>query len=143
MYFIRKGKFGGEIIEWNEFNGFKMVSRTGFHVNNEVIKLITVMDKKLAHPFVEKKVMGKYNKLVPILTELIISDDDSGDSFREALNHIEKFRLEIKVKYRDFLKKKELELMSKQLSTLKKEAENRLIELREAYMTSKSSGKGK
>ena len=143
MYSVRKGQFGGEIIVWNEFKGFKMHSHKGFHINDEVIKYITIMNKKLAHPFVEAKVMNKYAKLVPLLTELIVSDDDTGDSFREALNHIEKFRLEIKNKYRDFLKKKELEFMSKQLSTLKKEAESRLIELHEAYVASKSSGKGK
>ena len=143
MYSVKIKKCSGDIIEWNEFNGFKMTSRKGFHINGEVIRIITVMDKKLAHPFVEAKVMGKYSKLVPILTELLVSDDDTGDSFREALNHIEKFRLEIKNKYRAFLMKKELEFMSKQLTTLRKEAEKRLIELHNAYTASKSSGKGK
>ena len=107
MYSVKEGNYGGEIIEWNEFNGFKMLSRKGFHINGEVIKIINVVDKTLAHPVVYKKVMGKYSDLVPVLTEMLISDDDSGDSFREALNHIEKFRLEIKNKYREFLKKKE------------------------------------
>lgn len=143
MYSVRRGQFSGEIIEWNEFNAFKMESRHGFHINGEVIRFIDVIDKKLAYPIVSKKVMGKYSKLIPVLTNLIISDDESGDPLREALNHIEKFRLEIKNKYRDFLKKKELEMMSKQLATLKKEAESRLLEIHEAYIASKSSGKGK
>lgn len=143
MYSVKEGYYGGEIIEWNEFNGFKMLSRKGFHINGEVIKIINVVDKTLAHPVVYKKVMGKYSDLVPVLTEMLISDDDSGDSFREALNHIEKFRLEIKNKYREFLKKKELELMSKQLTALKREAENRLLEIQESLLASKSNGKGK
>lgn len=143
MYTVKKKNSGGEIIEWNEFKGFPMVSRKGFRINGEVIKVINVVDKKLANGVVTKKVMGKYSKLVPVLTELVISDDETGDAFREALNHIEKFRLEIKVKYREFLKKKELELMSKQLTTLKKEAENRLIEIREEMVASRTSGKGK
>lgn len=143
MYTVKNEKWGGEIIEWNEFQGFPMTSRKGFNINGETIKVINVVDKKLANGPVTKKVMGKYSKLVPILTELIISDDESGESFREALNHIEKFRLEIKIKYRNFLKRKELELMSKQLTTLKKEAEKRLLEIREELIASKSSGKGK
>ena len=101
------------------------------------------MNKNLANGVVSKQVLKKYNKLIPLLTELLISDDDSGDSFREALNHIEKFRLEIKNKYRAFLKRKELEMMSKQLTLLKKEADRRMLEIHDAYLTMKTSGKGK
>ncbi len=143
MYTIKEIECSGEIIEWNEFKGFLMTSRNGFRINNEVIKKINVVSKKLASGPATKKVMKKYSALITILTDLIISDDETGDAFREALNHIEKFRLEIKVKYREFLKRKELELMSKQLATLKKEAENRLLEISEELLASKNNGKGK
>ena len=53
---------------------------------------------------------------------------------REALNQIEKFKLIIKNKYREFLNKKELELMSKQLVKLQKAANQRLLEKHESYM---------
>ncbi|MDO5393308.1 MAG: hypothetical protein Q4F33_01800 [Mycoplasmatota bacterium] len=143
MYAVKREKNSGEILEWNPFSYFLMSSRKGFSINGEIIKVINVVDKKLAIGPATKKVMNMYSKLVPLLTELIVSDDASGDSFREALNHIEKFRLEIKIKYREYLKRKELELMSKQLSTLKKEAEKRLLEIREEMIVSRMSGKGK
>lgn len=143
MYAVKRKKNSGEILEWNPFSYFLMSSRKGFSINGEIIKVINVVDKKLAIGPATKKVMNMYSKLVPLLTELIVSDDASGDSFREALNHIEKFRLEIKIKYREYLKRKELELMSKQLSTLKKEAEKRLLEIREEMLVSRTSGKGK
>jgi len=143
MYAVKREKNSGEILEWNPFSYFLMSSRKGFSINGEIIKVINVVDKKLAIGPATKKVMNMYSKLVPLLTELIVSDDASGDSFREALNHIEKFRLEIKIKYREYLKRKELELMSKQLSTLKKEAEKRLLEIREEMLVSRTSGKGK
>ena len=72
--------------------------------------------------------------LINLLTDLLVSDDDSGDSYREALNQIEKFRMEIKNKYRRYLKKNELEKMSKQLMTLKKEATKKIIELQNSYL---------
>ena len=46
-------------------------------------------------------------------------------------------------KLQRFLKRKELEMMSKQLTLLKKEADRRMIEIHDAYMAIKSSGKGK
>ncbi|MBQ3511340.1 MAG: hypothetical protein IJA30_03495 [Bacilli bacterium] len=126
-----------------ELSGFMMTSKKGFTVCEVLVKNLEIMNKNLANGVVTKQVLKKYNKLIPLLTELLISDDDSGDSFREALNHIEKFRLEIKNKYREFLKRKELEMMSKQLTLLKKEADRRMIEIHDAYLAMKTSGKGK
>ena len=82
-------------------DGFLMASkRKVFKINGAEIREIKVVNKKLANPLVYKKVLQKYNILINLLTDLLVGDDDSGDSYREALNQIEKFRLEIKNKYR-------------------------------------------
>lgn len=129
-----KGKLVDK-TELVELTGFMMASRSKvFKINGCDIREIKVINKKLANPLVSKKVLKKYNKLIAYLTELLVDDDDSGETFREALNQIEKFRLEIKVKYREFLKQKELEMMSKQLRTLQKEAKARLEEIKASYL---------
>lgn len=136
--FIADGVFLSQLV------GFVMPSRkNGFSIGGQVIKNIKITDKKLAYPIVFSKVQKKYVKLVSVLTELLTSDDDSGDAFREALNQIEKFRLEIKNKYRSFLKRKELEMMSKQLSVLQKEAATRFCELQNSLINQNTIGKGK
>ena len=86
-----------------------------FKVDGSNIRKIRVMNKKLANPLASKKVSQRYNQLIVLLTELLVDDDGSGESCREALNQIEKFRLEIKNKYRDYLLKSELEKMASQL----------------------------
>lgn len=146
MYSLLEVKKKGKVKpkkSLKELSGFMMTSKKGFTICEVLIKDLEIMNKNLANGVVTKQVLKKYNKLIPLLTELLISDDDSGDSFREALNHIEKFRLEIKNKYREFLKRKELEMMSKQLTLLKKEADRRMLEIHDAYLSMKTSGKGK
>ncbi len=126
---FKKNKVDGYLLD--NLDGFIMTSKHKFIINNQVIKDIKIVDKKMANKLVAKKVSKYFNKLINILTELLTSDDETGDDLREALNQIEKFRLEIKNKYRLFLNKKELENMSKKLLALKKEAFNRLNEINE------------
>lgn len=139
MYSINsKKKNKGKLIDKAELidvDGFLMASKSKvFKINGCDVRKINVVDKDLANPLVSKKVLKLYDKLIVTLTDLLIDDDDSGDAYREALNRIEKFRLEIKIKYRNFLKQKELEKMSKQLVKLKKEAQSKLMEIQNSYM---------
>lgn len=113
-----------------ELDGFMMGSKNKiFKIGGNEVRDIKVVDTKLANALVNKQVSKKYEKLINYLTELLVDDDDSGDTYREALNQIEKFRQEIKNKYRKYLKQKELEMMSKKLVVLQKEANKRLFEL--------------
>lgn len=134
MNYSNKGKLIDK-DELTDINGFMMASKNKvFKINGCDVKEIKVVNKKLANPLVSRKVFKHYDKLISYLTELLVDDDDSGDTFREALNQIEKFRLEIKVKYREFLRQKELELMSKQLMTLQREAKIRLMDVQNNYL---------
>lgn len=111
-------------------NGFLLPTRSNkFTINGEQITNIIITNKKLAYPFVSKIVSKKYRKLIQILTDLFISDEDPGTAMSEVLNEIEKFKDEIKRKYRKYLKKKELERMATELKVLQKEAQNKQLEL--------------
>ena len=119
-----------------ELDGFMMGSKSKvYKINGNEVRDIKVMDTNLASSLVKQQVAKKYEKLITYLTDLLVDDDDSGDTYREALNQIEKFRQEIKNKYRKFLKQKELEMMSKKLVVLQKEANKRLFEIQNSIYT--------
>ena len=147
MYFVVKNSNDKYLIEYDELkriNGFLMATKNKvFIIEDTKVKNISVVNKKLAHPLVINKVEKRYKKLLTLLADLLVSDDETGETFREALNQIERFRMEIKNKYRKFLMQKELEFMSKQLTELKKEANIRLLEVQNSYYFSRESGKGK
>ena len=144
MYSVSK-KTNGKLIDTYEvlnLDGFLMSTKNGFKIHDQVIQNIRIIDADIAHGIVIDKVMKRYNKLIAYLTEVLTSDDDSGDALCEALNQIERFRLEIKNKYRNYLKQKELEKMSRQLMRLKKETENQLLEIQENRVKL-TNGKGR
>lgn len=129
-----------------ELNYFLMPSKqNGFKIAGETVKEIRIYLPEFAHSTVSKYVANKYNKLIANVTELLTDNDgdDDGESFRHALNEIERFRQEIKNKYRMFLEKKELMIMSKQLGLLKTEALKELNELQNNLYFTNTQGKNR
>lgn len=135
MYIISKYSSTGNLLDLDRLSNlvsFPMSSsKKVFKIKGSEITNIDICNKKLAHSIALKKVDKKYKSLIKLLTDLLIDDDDSGESFREALNQIERFRMMIKNKYRNFLTKEEIEAMSKQLVILQKEAKKRLMDIQE------------
>lgn len=137
-----KGQFKNS--DFDKLDSFLVSSRNGcLAVMGQKISTLKIYDVVLARPMVSRIANNKYKKLLMSVTELLISDDDTGDAFRMALNQIEKFRQEVKNKYRMFLERKELNLMAKQLSALQKEAKNRLLELQNSLLMDDTKGKSR
>lgn len=143
MYIMKKKKSKYKLqdkTELSKMTGFLFGSKNkSYKIAGEDVVSLTIYNKKLAHPIAKKQVDNKYKRIISLLTELLVSDDDTGECYKEALNQIEKFRQIIKNKYRNYLTKKELEVMGKNLAMFQKEAKNKFIELQNTL--SKSSKK--
>ena len=128
--------------ELMDINGFLMGSRNKvFKINACNIREIKVVNKKLANPLASRKVSKEYEKLIAYLADVLFDDDDSGETCREALNQVERFRIQVKNKYREFLTQKELEKMAKQLKLLQKELNNKLMQIRNSYINYQNDNK--
>ncbi len=138
MYSVQKIKFPKKSkklnITWENIHGFLMTSKKGIVIEENDIFHLEVMNKKMVNPMVSKKVNKKFDQLMSHLTELFIeSDDEDGEVAMEVLNQIEKFRLQIKNKYREYLSRQQLEKMSKKLQILQKEATRKMQVIQNEY----------
>lgn len=149
MYYLKKTKrkLKGKVKDnsvFNNFDGIMMNSkRKAFSINGENIINLKVVDYQMACVLAMEKASRLYKKLINNITFLLNADDESGECYREALNLIEKFRLQIKNKYREFLEKEALKEMAKQLKLLQKETNNRYLALQEYYEQNLTSGKSR
>lgn len=131
-------------LDFVNLDGFVMPSKNKyFLINSERITDIKIIDETLIVTIISKKVKRKYQRLIKELTNLFIEEnDDEGSAMHQVLDKIEKFRQEIKFKYRSYLDKKELERMAKQLRTFQNEAQKRFVELKN-YNYAASKGRGR
>ena len=145
MYILIKNKLKKSKVNFidGEVYSYKMPNKNGFYIEGNSISNIIIYNKKLAHPLVSKIVDNKFNKLIDKITELLVSEDsdDEGDTYREALTLIEKFRVLVKNKYRSFLKKNELEKMSDKLKILQKECNKKILNITNINTKSKNTRK--
>ncbi|MBQ6134906.1 MAG: hypothetical protein IJI60_01145 [Bacilli bacterium] len=140
MYSISSRKYinNGKLLDKTDvldIGGFLVATkRKVFQIQGANVRKIRVVDKDLAHPLVHEVVMRKYQQLISVLAELLVEDDDDGETCREALNQIERFRIQVKNKYRNYVKKQELERMSKKLSKIQKEMQMKLFMIQNSYL---------
>lgn len=143
MYFLNRKKMK-DIVDDLYLSGVMFgIENRSYKIDTVIIKNLEIYDKKLAHPIAVMQVKKKYEKLMNILPDLLISDDDSGESIRSALNEIERFRQIIKNKYREYLKEKDLKLMSSQLKVLQREAKAKYLEMQNSYRYTSFKGSSK
>ena len=143
MYFLNRKKMK-DIVDDLYLSGVMFgIENRSYKIGTVIIKNLEIYDKKLAHPIAVMQVKKKYEKLMNILPDLLISDDDSGESIRSALNEIERFRQIIKNKYREYLKEKDLKLMSSQLKVLQREAKAKYLEKQNSYRYTSFKGSSK
>lgn len=106
------------------------------------ISSVSIYNEPLQKLIITKQVMGKYQKLLKIVNFYLDTDDDTGVAYQEALNEIERFRLIVKNKYRQYILEQQLKEMSKKLSFLQKKASKKLVVLQQQVSYQQERGKG-
>ena len=150
VYVINKKNFTSkkeltDDVDFSKIIGFLLSSKTKrFRICDVNVYNIRIVNKKLANPIVSSLVLKKYDTLISQLFKLLVdADDDDGDSCRQVLDRIEKFRLQVKNKYRAYLNRQELMKMSKQLKLLQKQATEQFMEIQESLYKTSQSSKGR
>jgi len=139
-YLVIKKKDTKELtyFEYDKLEGFDITpkNKRPFQDSIEVTKMILINESLITN-MVNKKIKKGFQKLLKNIGFLFESNDETGEGLKEALNQLERFKMEIKNKYRNYLAREELILLGKKLSILENEAKMRLYYLENNYQNSK------
>lgn len=131
-YLVVKKKDSKELIyfEYDKLEGYDVTPKKNkpFQDSIQVNKMILI-NESLIQKMIQKKLNKRFQKLLCDVNLLFESDDETGTGLREVLNQLERFKMEVKNKYRKYMEKEELLLLGKKLSILQNEAKLRLYYL--------------
>lgn len=136
-YFVVKNRNDASItyFEYNKVKGYDVTPRNVKIKDAIDVERMIIINPSMIQKLAFKKVNSKFQRIVKLLMFVLSEDnnDESGESYKEALNEITKLRLEVFVKYKNNLKQEDFEMFNKKLDILEQELKTRLYYLKDIY----------
>lgn len=115
--------------EYENLKGFKTKPKKDFKSEDMVnVSKMIVINPSLIEKLVDKKCKRNLERILKMLT-IIYEDDESDDTtpLHMALDELEKFKTQVREKYKEYMAEKEYKLLLKKIEILIRE-----VKLREA-----------
>ena len=129
-YYINRSKNNNEIIylDFNKLKGFDFSPKNNIRYDGIVVNKMVIIKPSMIEKVLKRKIKKKLDLYLKLIIKFIESEDsDSGDSIREALNDLTRYKSIIKNKYLKYLDEKYLKLLIKKIALLEYELNNKLI----------------
>lgn len=86
-----------------------------------VVNRLVVFNQTFIEKIIKKKIKRKLELYLQFIMEYIDDDSDDGESLRQVLNDIERYKSILKYRYNKFLEEKYLSSLEKKLNLIEKE----------------------
>ena len=128
-YYINRNNPNKEIIylDYNKLNGFNFSPKNKIKYDGIVVNKMVIIKPSMIEKILKRKIKNKLNLYLKLIIKFIESDDsDNGESLREALNDLTRYKSIISHKYMKYLDEKYLKLLLKKISILEYELNSKL-----------------
>lgn len=122
-------------FEYDKVKGYDLQPRNVKIKDAIDVKSMIIINPSLIEKLAFRKVNYKFQKIVKMLMFVLSSDNDDtdGETYRQALNEINKLRLEILVNYKNKLKEQDFVEFNKKLDLLVQELNVRMYYIEQMY----------
>ena len=91
-------------FEYDKMNGYDLSPKKGIKIEDAInVNKIVIINPSLANKVAKKKIDLKFRKLVKLLNIVFETDDDTGTAYREALDEVNKLKMELINKYKKLI----------------------------------------
>ena len=132
--------------DYKSTDGYKLKAKKKQNFMDTIqIDEVIIIKPSLIDKMVNKKISKKFERLINMIQIVCDNEDDdaTGEGYRIALNEAEKFKMELWNKYKKFLSKQKLDLMTKKIEILEDELKLRLNVLMDSFGRDDELNKGR
>ena len=133
-YYINKKNSNKEIIylDFDKLKGIDFSPKNKIKYDGIVVNKMVIIKPSMIEKILKRKIRKKLDLYLKLIIRFIESEDsDNGETLREALNDLTRYKSIIMHKYMKYLDEKYLKLLSKKISLLEYEINSKLININE------------
>lgn len=128
-YYISKKGNNGEIvyIDYDKLSGFNIKPRNNVKYDGIAVNKMIIIKPSMIQKVLKRKIKNKLNLYLNLIIQMI--DDDNGtdgDTLKEALNDLTRYKNIINYKYKKYLDDKYFDLLNKKINLLEYELNMKL-----------------
>ena len=135
-YYIDKKSNNNEIIylDYDNLKGFNFVPKNKIKYDGIVVNKMVIIKPSMIEKVLKRKIRKKLDLYLKLIVRFIESEDSGdGESIREALNDLTRYKSIIAHKYMKYLDEKYLKLLLKKIALLEYELNTKIMNLNYEY----------
>ena len=133
-YYVCKKGNDRQIIylDYDKLRGFGFSPKNNVKYDGIVVNKMVIIKPSMIEKVLRRKIKRKLDLYLKLIIKFIESDDNSsGDTLREALNDLTRYKNIIQYKYKKYLDEKYLKILLKKIALLEYELNSKLMNMAE------------
>ena len=127
-------------LDYNKLKGFNFNPKNNVKYDGIIVNKMVIIKPSMIGKVLKRKIKRKLDLYLKLIIKFIESNDsDSGDSLREALNDLSRYKSIKNHKYKKYLDEKYLSILYKKIAILDYELNSKLAVLENEYYDEKTS----
>lgn len=117
-------------LDYDKLKGFGFSPKNNVKYDGIIVNKMVIIKPSMIEKVLKRKIKRKLDLYLKLIIRFIESEDsDNGETLREALNDLSRYKNIIDYKYKKYLDEKYLKILLKKIAILEYELNNKLMSI--------------
>lgn len=142
-YYVTKKSDNQKVeLDRNKIDGFDVTPKNRIKYDGIIVNKLVIIKQSFVEKLLKKKIKRKLELYLKFIVDFIESDSDDGDTLREVLNDITRYKQIINYRYRKHLGEKYIDLLLKKIELLDRELKMKIYSIDEKQASLGENSRG-